>query len=92
MWTVTAIKVHAAMGDACLERLKRTWVAAIEVAKKPGQIEDYHIDRSDLAESGSFNLPLIVKYKKSDALAPSKVRYEAFMKVGATSAERRASR
>ena len=80
VWSVTTIKVHAAMQDAYLERLKNTWVASNEVAKKLGQIEDYHIYRSDLPESGSFNLLLVVKFKNSDALAPNKARYEAFMK------------
>ena len=80
VWTVTTIKVHSAMGDAYLENLKKTWVASNEVAKKLGQVEEYHIYRSDLAESGSFNLLLVVKYKNSEALAPSKARYEAFMK------------
>ncbi len=80
VWSVTTIKVHANMGDAYLEGLKKTWVASSEVAKKLGQIEDYHIYRSDLPESGDFNLLLVVKFKNTDQLAPSKARYEAFMK------------
>jgi hypothetical protein len=50
------------------------------VAKKLGQIEEYHIYRSDLPESGSFNLLLVIKFKNSEMLAPNKARYEAFMK------------
>ena len=80
VWQVTTIKVHSNMDDAYLEGLKKTWVASNEVAKKLGQIEEYHIYRSDLAESGSFNLLLIVKFKNNEMLAPSKARYEAFMK------------
>jgi hypothetical protein len=80
VWTVTTIKVHSNMGDAYLEGLKKTWVASNDVAKKLGQIEDYHIYRSDLADSGSFNLMLVVKFKNNEALAPNKARYEAFMK------------
>jgi hypothetical protein len=80
VWAVTTIKVYSNMEDAYLEGLKKTWVASSEIAKKLGQIEDYHIYRSDLPESGSFNLMLIVKFKNNDAMAPNKARYEAFMK------------
>lgn len=80
VWSVSTIKVHSNMGDAYLEGLKKTWVASNEVAKKLGQIEDYHIFRSDLEDSGSFNLLLVVKFKNTDALAPNKARYDAFMK------------
>ena len=80
VWQVTTIKVHSNMDDAYLEGLKKTWVASNEVAKKLGQIEEYHIYRSDLAESGSFNLMLVVKFKNNEMLAPNKARYEAFMK------------
>ena len=80
VWTVTTIKVHSNMGDAYLEGLKKTWVASNEIAKKLGQIEDYHIFQSDLPESGSFNLLLVVKFKNTDMLAPNKARYDAFMK------------
>ena len=80
VWQVTTIKVHSNMDDAYLEGLKKTWVASSEVAKKLGQIEEYHIYRSDLGESGSFNLMLVVKFKNNEMLAPNKARYEAFMK------------
>lgn len=80
VWSLTTIKVHSNMDDAYLEGLKQTWVASNEVAKKLGQIEEYHVYRSDLAESGDFNLLLVIKFKNNDALAPNKARYEAFMK------------
>jgi hypothetical protein len=80
VWSVTTIKVHSNMDDAYLEGLKSTWVASSEVAKKLGQIEEYHIYRSALPESGSFNLMLVVKFKNDEMLAPNKARYEAFMK------------
>jgi hypothetical protein len=80
VWTVTAIKVHSNMGDAYLEGLKKTWIASNEVAKKLGQIEEYHLYRSDFQDSGTFNLLLVVKFKNNEALAPTKARYEAFMK------------
>lgn len=80
VWSVTTIKVHSNMLDAYLEGLKKTWVASSEVGKKLGQIEEYHIYRSDLPESGSFNMMLVVKFKNSEMMGPNKARYEAFMK------------
>lgn len=80
VWSVTTVKVDSNLGDAYLEGLKRTWVASNEVGKKLGQIEDYKIYRSDLPDSGQFNLMLVVKYKNTADLAPSKARYDAFMK------------
>ncbi len=80
VWSVTTIKVHSNMEDAYLEGLKKTWVESSEVAKKLGQIDEYHIYRSDLPESGSFNMMLVVKFKNNEALGPNKARYQAFMK------------
>lgn len=80
VWNVTTIRVHPNMDDAYLEGLKQTWIASNEVAKKLGQIEDYTILRSDLAQSGDFNLLLMVKVASTADLAPSKERYDAFMK------------
>jgi hypothetical protein len=80
VWSITTIKVHSNMQDAYLEGLKKTWVASSEVAKELGQIEDYHIYRSELSESGTFNVMLVVKFKNNEAVGPNKARYEAFMK------------
>ena len=80
VWQVTTIKIHSNMDDAYLEGLKKTWVASNEVAKKLGQLEDYHIYRSDLPDSGAFNLLLVVKFKNNEALGPNKAKYDAFMK------------
>ncbi len=80
VWTVTTVKVDPNMGDAYLEGIKRTWAASNEVAKELGQIEDYWIYRSDLPQSGDFNLLLVIKFKNDDMLAPNKARYDAFMK------------
>lgn len=80
VWSVTTIRVKPNMDDAYLEGLTKTWVATNEVAKKLGQIADYEIYRSDLPQSGDFNLLLIVKFAKTDDLAPNKARYDAFIK------------
>lgn len=80
VWSVSTIRVDPNMDDAYLEGLAKTWVASNEVSKKLGQIESYEIYRSDLPQSGSFNLLLIVKFAKTADLAPNKARYDAFMK------------
>lgn len=80
VWSITTVKVDANMGDAYLEGIASTWVPGNEVAKELGHIEDYAIYRSDLPLSGDFNLLLVVKFAKTDDLAPNRERYEAFMK------------
>ena len=80
VWSVTTIRVLPNMDDAYLEGIAKTWVATNEVAKKLGQIEEYAIYRSDLPQSGDFNLLLVVKFKNTSDLAPNKARYDAFMK------------
>ena len=80
VWVVTTVKVDPNMDDEYLEGLGRTWIAANEVEKTLGYIEDYKIYRSDLPLGGDFNILLVVKLKSTADLAPSKARYEAFMK------------
>jgi hypothetical protein len=80
VWYVTTVKVDPNMGDAYLEGIKATWAASNDVSMELGQIEEYKILRSDLPESGEFNLLLMVKFKNTDALAPSQERYEEFVK------------
>lgn len=80
VWSVTTVRVHPNMDDAYLEGLKNTWVTGNKVAKDLGQIESWSIFRSDLPQSGEFNLLLIVKFANTADLAPNKERYEAFMK------------
>ena len=76
---VTAVKVKANMLDYYLEGLRETWVASNDVAKSLGQIEGYNIYTSALPESGDFNLLLVVHFKNTADIGPSKARYEAFM-------------
>ena len=79
VYSVTAVKVDSNMGDAYLEGIKQTWAASNEVAKELGQIEDYAIYRSDLENSGDFNLLLVIKFANTADLAPNKERYDAFI-------------
>jgi len=80
LWNITLVKVAPNMGDDYLEGIRDTWVAANRVQKELGHIEDFFIYRSQLAESGDFNLLLVVRFANSDQLEPSKERYEQFMK------------
>jgi hypothetical protein len=81
VWSVTTIRVAPNMDDAYLEGLTKTWVTTNEVAKKLGQIEEYHIYRSDLPQSGEFNLMLVIKFKDANsANQPNKAQYDAFIK------------
>jgi len=80
VWSVTTVRVAPNMDDAYLEGLAKTWAATNEIAKKLGQIKDYAIYRSDLPQSGDFNLLLVVEFASTADLAPNKARYDAFMK------------
>lgn len=79
VWSVTTVQVHPNMDDAYLEGIKNTWAAANEVALSLGQIESYSIFRSDLPQSGHFNLLLVVKFANTSDLAPNKEEYDRFM-------------
>ena len=80
LWNITLIQVDPNMGDDYLEGLRDTWVAANKVAMELGQIEDFHIFRSQLPQSGDANLFLVVKFPNSDSLDPNKEEYDKFMK------------
>ncbi len=83
VWSVTTVRVNANMDDAYLEGIKNTWASGNKVAMELGQIESWSIFRSDLPQSGEFNLLLIVKFANTSDLAPNKERYDAFMeKIG----------
>lgn len=77
---VTTIKVHANMIDDYLEGIRMTWVESNEVAKKLGHIKGYGVWVSELPSSGEFNVVLTVDFESSADMAPSKARYDAFMK------------
>lgn len=79
VWSVTTIKVKSNMSDAYLEGLRETWVPGNKISQELGQIESWTIYRSDLEESGDFNLLLVVKFANTQALAPNKANYEKFM-------------
>ncbi len=80
VWSVTTVKVDPNMGNAYLEGIARTWAATNKVQQELGHIESWSIFRSELPESGHFNLLLVVKFTNTADLAPNKERYDAFMK------------
>jgi len=77
---VTTVKVDSNMIDKYLEGLSQTWAPSNDVAKELGQIEDYAIYVSELANSGDFNVILVTNLKSAADMQPSKDRYDAFMK------------
>jgi hypothetical protein len=77
---VTTVKVDSNMIDKYLEGLKATWAPANDVAVELGQIESYGIYVSELANSGDFNVILVVRMKDAADMQPDQSEYEAFMK------------
>ena len=77
---VTTVKVDSNMIDKYLEGIKATWAPANDVAIELGQIEGYNIYVSELANSGDFNVILVVRMKDAADLQPNQEDYDAFMK------------
>jgi hypothetical protein len=89
LWNITLVKVSPNMSDDYLEGLKETWVASNKVAMELGQIEDFHIFRSELENSGDVNLFLVTKFADSSQLEPNKEEYAKFMKAWGDANEER---
>jgi hypothetical protein len=79
VWSVTTVKVDSNMIDAYLEGLKKTWVPGNKISQDLGQIEEWSIYSSTLPASGDFNLMLVVKFSKTEDLAPNKAAYKKYM-------------
>ncbi|WP_147307698.1 hypothetical protein [Wenzhouxiangella sediminis] len=78
-WSVTMIKLDPGTQDIYLEGLKSTWVAANDVAKSLGHVEDYAIYANQAVAQGAFDLLLVIKFPSTEMMAPSRERYNAFM-------------
>ena len=78
-WSLTTINLEPGTGDIYLEGLKSTWVAANEVAKRLGHIEDYSIYANQAGAGDEFDLLLVIKYPSTEMMGPSQERYNAFM-------------
>ena len=79
VWSVTMVKLDPGTQDIYLEGLKSTWVAANEVAKSLGHIEDYSIYANQAVAGGAFDLMLVIKMPSTASMAPSRERYDEFM-------------
>jgi len=79
VWSVTMVKLDPGTQDIYLEGLKSTWIAANEVAKSLGHVEDYSIYANQAVASGAFDLMLVIKFPNTAAMAPSRERYDEFM-------------
>ena len=77
---VTTVKVDSNMIDKYLEGLKATWAPSNDVAVELGQIEGYNIYVSQLANSGDFNVILVVRMKDAADMQPNQADYDALMK------------
>jgi len=78
VWSITHIKVKSNMMAYYLEGLKQTWIAANEVAKELGQIEDYAIYSSMLSEGGDYNLTLVIEFKDLAQYDSGRKNYKEF--------------
>ena len=79
VWIVTHVDLDPGAFGTYLEGLKSTWIAANEVAKELGQIEDYAIYANQFGSADDFDLVLVVELAGTDDLAPSRERYEQFL-------------
>lgn len=79
VWLVTHVDLDPGTFGIYLEGLKSTWIAANEVAKELGQIEDYAIYANQYGSADDFDLVLVVEMASTDDIAPNRERYEAFL-------------
>lgn len=78
-WSITMVKLDPGTQGIYLEGLKSTWVAANEVAKSLGHIEDYSIYANQAVAEGAFDLLLVMKFPSTEMTGPSRERYNEFM-------------
>jgi hypothetical protein len=76
---VTHVDLDPGTFGVYLEGLKSTWVAANEIAKELGQIEDYAIYANQFGSADDFDLVLVVKMAGTEDIAPNRERYEKFL-------------
>ncbi|MBT8432801.1 MAG: hypothetical protein HKP43_02985 [Altererythrobacter sp.] len=79
VYEMVTVNIEPGEFETYLENLKGTWVAANDVAKSLGHIEDYAIYANTNGAGDQFDLLLVVKYAKTADLEPSKQRYDEFM-------------
>lgn len=79
VYEMVTVDIEPGEFETYLENLKGTWVAANEVAKSLGHIEDYAIYGNTNGAGDAFDLLLVIKYSSTADLAPSRERYLEFM-------------
>ena len=79
VWVITHVDLDPGTFGIYLEGLKSTWIAANEVAKELGQIEDYAIYANQYPSGDDFDLILMVKMASTDDIAPNRERYDEFL-------------
>ena len=79
VWDVTHVDLDPGTFGIYLEGLKSTWVAANEVAKELGQIEDYAIYANQYGSADDFDLVLVIKMSSTADIAPNRERYQQFL-------------
>ena len=79
VWSVTHVDLDPGTMGIYLEGLKSTWIAANEVAKELGQIEDYAIYSNQYGSGDDFDLVLVVKMSSTSDIAPNRERYDEFL-------------
>jgi hypothetical protein len=78
VWSVTHVKVKSNMMPYYLEGIQQTWLAANEVAKEMGQVEDYAIYSNILTDSGDYNLTLVIEFKDLAQYDAGRKKYKEF--------------
>ncbi|MEE4351076.1 MAG: hypothetical protein V2J26_12685 [Pacificimonas sp.] len=76
---LTTVTLTPGQFETYLEGLKATWIAANDVAKSLGHIEDYGIYANMAPSGGAFDLMLVTTYPSTAMIGPSKARYDEFM-------------
>ena len=79
VWLITHVDLDPGTFGIYLEGLKSTWIAANEVAKELGQIEDYAIYANQYGSADDFDLILVVQFAGTEDIAPNRERYEKFL-------------
>ena len=80
IYEMVTVNIEPGEFETYLENLKQTWVQGNEIAKRLGHIEDYAIYANPNGAGDALDMVLMIKYSSTADLAPSKERYQAFMR------------
>ena len=79
VWHLTTVNLEPGTLGIYLEGLKQTWVAAHEVSKQLGHIEEYAIYANQAPAGEDFDLLLVIKMAKTADMEQTRERYNEFM-------------